>query len=197
MLLQVSGFRMPAYVEDFTVAVSSYTSANVLLDNSEEGTFAFTSSPGTLKMALSQVNSNIVGALASVKIDLTVQNGVATNGYVKLKLPKWNPGTQRVSRATSMIQVSSSDTQSNGRFKIDCTSPAHANIACWFLPVTPASVSAIATTYDELYISGFTSALTTILSFTLTNSRFRNPASTKPLTTLIAETYNSGNFMLD
>lgn len=138
-----------------------------------------------------------MGALCSVKVDLTVQNGVATSGYVKVKMPKWNPGTQRVSRATSMVQVYSFDTQSNGRYKIDCTSTAHLNIACWFLPVTPASVSAISTTYDELYISGFTTAITTTLSLTLTNSRFRNPASTKPLTTLIAESYNSANFMLD
>jgi hypothetical protein len=136
-------------------------------------------------------------AYCNLKIDLTVTTALATTGYFKVKFPKWNPGTQRVSKATSMIHYSTSDTVSNGRYKIDCTSTSHPNLACWFLPVTPSSVSAIATAFDELYVSGFSTAISSTLSLTISNSRFRNPSSTKPLTTLTVESYNSNNFMID
>lgn len=70
-------------------------------------------------------------------------------------------------------------------------------MVCRFLPVTPGTVSAIATTYDELYISGFSTAISSTLQVTIANNRFRNPSSTKPLTTLVAESYTVEDRMLD
>ncbi len=53
MLMQVNGFRMPGYVGAFEVIVSTFTSANLLIDNSEDQTFSLTSTPGNLQMTLS------------------------------------------------------------------------------------------------------------------------------------------------
>jgi hypothetical protein len=99
-----------------------------------------------------------------------------------------------------MIYYATSDySSSNGGYTIDCTSTTHTNIKCIFTVNTPSTVSAISTTYDELKISGFSSTIASggTLDFTLSNSRFRNPPSTKPVTTITAETYNSDGNQID
>jgi len=139
----------------------------------------------------------VVGAYCNLAIDLTVETALPTTGYFVVMFPKWNSGTQNVGAATSMIEYSASDLQSNGRYSINCASSAHPNLVCQFQPVTPSSVSSISTTYDELYISGFSATITSGLALNLTSSRFRNPASTKPLTNITSASYDSGGYLID
>ena len=94
-----------------------------------------------------------------------------------------------------MFKYSTTDLQSDGTYNIDCTSTAHPKLNCFLTVVSPATVAAIATTYDTLKINGFSSTIArgSTLVITTSNTRFRNPPSTKPITTITSASYNVAN----
>ena len=93
LILQLSNFILPGYVNTFTVTVATYTSARVLIDTSEGSTFKFDTNPGSLTLSLSALTSQVVGAYGNLQVNVKVSNTLASSGYILMKLPKWNPGT--------------------------------------------------------------------------------------------------------
>lgn len=146
-------------------------------------------------MKLASQSSTITGAYCNMQFQITPTNAVpSSGGYLEIYLPKWNPGTQNINLASSSVKYSSSDFSSlNSGYLVDCSATGHANLKCIFIVNTPSSLSTLSTTTDTLRVTGFSSNLAggSVFTLLLSNSRFRNPYSLKPLTTIKATTFNT------
>lgn len=71
-------------------------------------------------------------------------------------------------------------------FYIDCSSAAHPSIKCSVNQQKVTVTSQIPTAQDTLTIAGFASDISTSLIVVIMKNRFRNPPSTRPITTIVA-----------
>eukprot|EP00347_Sterkiella_histriomuscorum_P021799 403332729 len=197
LIFQISNLKLPGYVSSFTVIASTLTSTNVQVDTSVGNTFKFDSTPGVLQLSLSALTTQEVGSYGNLQVTTILQNQLKSTGYFQMKFPKWNIGTQTLSQVLSMIKYSSSDLQNGLGYKVDCEASGHPNLVCYFTSTAVTQISQISSTFDILKVSGFSSDITTTLQFTIKNNRFRNPSSTKPITSIIVESYNQQGNQID
>ena len=146
--------------------------------------------------------SDVVGALTDISVSFQVTNEVPQDGYFELGLPKWNSGTQRTSLAQSMIEYDNSSSNfdiSNGGYRVPCTSTDHSGILCVIQVAQPSTVEEISSMLDVLKVNGLSSSISAGGTFTFqtTDSSFKNPPSTKAVTTFSASSHSSGSNSID
>lgn len=117
-------------------------------------------------MALSPF-SNVVGAETDLQITLTSAQQVRATGWIDMKLPKWNAGTQQMSLAVPFFETSNLGRMPSGGYSIPCKSAAHPSMTCIFTVTVPSTSAEISQTFDTLRISQFSKDFTDL---TLTTS---------------------------
>lgn len=192
-LLSLSRVGLPGYVGEFPITVQVLNGTNGVIGQST-ALFAVSTTPGSLAMTIQSVGSTTAGDITGVQFSIVPADPIPQNGNVKISLPKWNPGTQDLQNVQSMIQYSAaSDRFIVGQlgYQIDCSSSAHPSLVCTVSPANPLSVSAIPASIDVLTVSGLSTTLQpgVTLSLQLGLSRFRNPPSTKPVTTIAVTSF--------
>ena len=114
-------------------------------------------------------------------------NEAPADGYFELGMAKWNSGTQTVGLETSAMQYNAATDFDVGRqgYTIPCSSPAHLGLACIFRATPVTNLGEISTARDVLQIYGLSGPIPPGGSLTVqtTGSRFRNPASTRAIST--------------
>jgi hypothetical protein len=138
LILKLTGIVNPAFVENFSTFVASYTSANVLIEQSGTTNFSFRTSPGPMTCTITNLEttkpgsgSDVVAEYTDVSVSLKVTNQVEMIGYFELGMAKWNSGTQTIGLETSMLRYdpTSFNPTLNG-FNIPCSSSGHPNLKC-------------------------------------------------------------------
>ena len=197
LMFWLSNLVLPGYVSTFYVEVETYDASNTLLEQSSDVAFKFDSYPGLLTMRMDALGSTTVGEYTSqLKLTFGTENPLPASGFIQVKLPKWNAGTQTKSRALTMLKYAASDQQTGGGYNIDCAADQHPDLKCVLTVNTPSTVASISSTFDSLKISGF-AAQTAQLTVYISNSRFRNPPSTKPVTSITAATFDHNQYEID
>lgn len=117
---------------------------------------------------------------------MTVTNDVPQTGSVQFLTPKWNTGTQNLAVVTSMFKYNWQGTApgTNG-YAVECEADGHPDAECFFLPVSVVSADDIITTRDIFTVTNLATALQSgaQITFRSSGSIFRNPPTTKPVTT--------------
>jgi len=197
-IFTVSELTNPGYASTFTIRVRSYTNTNSEIDSSDSSPVRFTTSAGSLSVTLESGGSTVVGASTNLEVTVSVENEVDSSGYIEIYWPKWNPGTQDLSNVKSMFSYSSSDFSSaNGGYLLDCSASGQSGITCVLIVANPSSVSAIPSSIDTLRITNLARSITSSVTVNIRDSRFRNPYSTKPITTMVARTLTSSGITID
>lgn len=124
------------------------------------------------------------------------------DGYFEFAMPKWNSGTQRTSLALSMIDFDTSSSNYSitlGGYLVPCSSADHGAIVCVIQLAVLSTVEDISTQKDVLKIDGLTSAISAGSTFTFqtTGSSFKNPPSTKAVSTFEANSFTSASKGID
>jgi hypothetical protein len=146
-----------------------------------------TTTPGDLTTSITNLGtSDEVGEYTDVSISFTVSNEVDSSGFFEFKMAKWNPGTQSLRLVTSAVSYSLADaTTTFNAYEIPCTSADHPSITCTFILAIVNDLSEIVSARDTLRVTGLSSNIPIGGTFTFetSDSRFRNPPSTRELET--------------
>ena len=155
---------------------------------------------GALVTTLTNLGSDVVAENTDLSVSLQVSNDVDSDGFFEVSMAKWNSGSQTVGLETSMLTYSSTDYNVLLQgYTIPCTSDDHAGISCIFSVASVTTLEGISSSRDVLRVSGLSSAITAGNSFTFTisDSRFRNPPSTKAIDTFSAVSKRSDGNRID
>ena len=139
----------------------------------------------------------MVAEYTDISVAFTLTNEVPSNGILELGLAKWNQGTQTIGLESSSISYTIPDDEIGANlYNIPCSATSGDLISCSFEVAPVTTIEGISTSRDLLKVSGFTSALAagTTFTFQTTGSRFRNPPTTKTISSYTARTMDaSGN----
>ena len=107
------------------------------------------------------------------------------DGYFVLEMAKWNSGTQKRGLERSMIHY---EKPNSPRMLVPCESDQHPGIQCTFTKTPVSSSDEIATVRDILRIEGLTFAIApgSKFEFRTKNGAFKNPPTTRAISTFIA-----------
>lgn len=194
VIFTVDGVQLPDYVSSFFVSVTSYNAAGAQLETAGPTAFTISTSPDSLTVQLDPV-SNVVGEYTDLQITLSSAQQVDSSGWIDMKLPKWNAGTQQMSLAVPFFETSMLGIVPSGGYSVPCTTAAHPAMTCIFTVNVPSTSADISQTYDVLRISQFSKDFTD-LTLSTSSSLFRNPPSTKILNTFSASTYLSNGLLV-
>ena len=109
LIFKVNGVVNPGYEKNFSFRLTSFDSAGAVLEFSGVSNFNFSTTPGLLSAAITNLGSDVVAESTDISISFTLTNGVEETGYFEFKMAKWNSGTQTVGRETSAMSYQVTD----------------------------------------------------------------------------------------
>jgi hypothetical protein len=187
IIFQVTNFILPDYVNSFFVEITSYKPDGAQLESSGSRSFGLTTLADDMTVTLA-TSSDVVGEDNDLTITVESAQPVKASGWIEIEMPKWNSGTQSMSLALPFFETNSLGMMSQGIYSIPCQSQQHASMICTFEVNQPGTQSEISQTFDTLKIQQFSSDFTE-LTVQTTSSIFKNPPSTKTISTFSGASY--------
>ena len=200
LIFSVNGVSNPSFEKNFYIFVASYKSTGEIIEFSGATNFTFRTTPGVLACTLTNLGSTVVAEYTDISVSFTATNEVEQTGYFGLGMAKWNSGTQTIGLEASAMKYSATDFNvSQQGYTVPCSSTDHPSLACIFQVAAVTTLEQISSQRDVLKISGLSKAITagTTFTFMTTDSRFRNPPSTKTVSTFVADSHRGDGSAID
>lgn len=103
-------------------------------------------------------------------------------------MPKWNSGTQQISLTQSYFNTAAISPLLSNTYEIPCKSKDNPYLRCQLTINRPQTTSEISQTFDTLKVYLFARDFTS-LELSTSGALFRNPASTKPVSSFSAQAF--------
>ena len=202
IIVSINGLKNPSHVRYWYTFVASYQSNGLPIELSGATNFSFRTTPGALSCKLSNLGSDVVAEYTDISVLCIVSNEVELAGYFEIGMAKWNSGTPNIGLERSMIKYNELQFQVTPlgvQYAVACSSAEHPNISCSIQPAAVTTVEQISQGRDIFRVKGLTRPILSGQAFNFRTSGlvFKNPPTTKEISTFKASSYRADGSMID